>query len=181
MKRAVAISAILVAASLGVRAQHGHDTAKPAAAKGAQAHAMGDGEFVAMMSMHHQDGIKMTQLASTKASNDQVKQLASKILEGQQKELAELEALKGKVKETGSMQDHAGMMKKMPMDHLEQASGAAFDRMFLEMMRDHHQEAIKMARESKLKMAEVQQFARRTSQNQQKEVKEIEQLRKQVG
>ena len=181
MKTAAAIGAMFIAATFGIRAQHqGHDAAKQSQAKGGH-HAMTDGPFVHMMSMHHQDGIKMAQLASTKASNAQVKQFASKVLEGQQKELKELETLMTKVKDDGSAKQHEGMMKKMPMDHLEQTSGAAFDRMFLEMMRDHHQEAIKMARDAKLSVPDVQQFARRTSQNQQKEVKEIEQLRKQVG
>lgn len=184
MKKIAAISAMFIATTFGLQAQHqAHEATQAKASEARSAHhAMGDSAFVEMMAMHHEHGITMAQLASTRANSAQVKQLASKILEGQRKEVKELEALKSKIKAAeGSAKEHEGMMKKMPMEHLEQSSGAAFDRMFLDMMKDHHQEAIKMARDAKLSVPDVQQFARRTSQNQQKEVKEIDQLRKQVG
>ena len=158
--------------ALNARAQ----SAKPAST----AHVLTDGAYVHMMAMHHEEGIKMAQLASTKASNAEVKSLAARILAGQQKELKELQNLQTKVK-ADNPQEHAGMMKKMPMEHLEQMSGAAFDRMFLDMMSDHHRDAVKMSKEAKLDVAAVQDFARRTSQQQEKEVKEMQALRKQLG
>lgn len=142
--------------------------------------ALSDTGYVAMMVVHHGDGIKMAELAAKKAPNQQVRQLATRILTAQQTELKELHGLHATLPAEAGV-DHSSMMKKMPMEHLEQSSGVAFDRMFLEMMTEHHQEAIKMSRGANLKVAAVQAFSRKTIAQQEKDVKEMQALRKKLG
>ena len=47
----------------------------------------------------------------------------------------------------GGDSDSMGMMSGEDMEQLEAASGAEFDRMFLEMMIEHHRGAIAMAQD----------------------------------
>ena len=41
--------------------------------------------------------------------------------------------------------DHGGMMSAADMDALDASTGSAFDRMWVEMMIEHHQGAVEMA------------------------------------
>ena len=170
MKMLQNVSVVLVAACLGAtvsRAQ-GAPPSMPAPSS--------DTAYVHMMSMHHDDGIKMAAVATEKASDVSVKRFAQKVRDGQQKERKELQALSQTVK--GEPGHHS--MKPMSLDHLEESAGREFDRMFLTMMRDHHGDAVKMSREAKLSAAAVKGFAQRTAANQEKEIKEIDALLKRI-
>lgn len=174
--------------------EHGHN--KPAPAQ-PMAQALTDGPYIEQMTMHHEEGVKMAQLAADKASNAKVKEVAATLVTDQQRELKELEHLKMTVKDSGMGMGHGmekehgamkgmgkdkdTMAKDMSMDELQKMSGAMFDQMFLDMMTKHHQEAIRMSRDAKLKYADVRDFARRTAQEQEKQVKAMQDLRKQVG
>lgn len=138
---------------------------------------LADGPYVHTMAMHHEEGIKMADLGATKAANPDVKALAARILANRQKELSELKQFMTSVAEDMAPADR-NTLKKMPLETLEKASDAAFDRMFLDMMIEHHRDAIAMTRSAKLVMPSVQQFARRTTQQQTAEIKEMEALRK---
>jgi uncharacterized protein (DUF305 family) len=71
-----------------------------------------------------------------------------------------------------------GMMSGDQMRQLGQATGAAFDRMFLQMMIAHHQGAVTMAKteRSEGKNPDAQQLAQRIIDAQQREITEMQAL-----
>ncbi|MQA25583.1 MAG: DUF305 domain-containing protein [Micromonosporaceae bacterium] len=111
-----------------------------------------DVTFAQNMIPHHEQAVEMAKLAPTRASNPEVKRLASQIEEAQD---PEIKTLRGWLKDWGKpetpegghtgMNGMDGMMSEEEMKRLEAARGAEFDRMFARMMIAHHQGAIKMA------------------------------------
>ena len=151
-----------------------------------------DLHFIDMAIMHHQEGIEMAQLASTKAANARVKAFAQKTAADQQKDVEELQAQRNQwyagrpLMDQSMMQSmmksmHSGM--KMDMDEtrreLRATSGAAFDRLFLDSMIHHHLMAIDMAKEAatKAEHAELKEFARKAVAKQQDEITEMNKLK----
>ncbi|GGQ28642.1 uncharacterized protein (DUF305 family) [Actinomadura coerulea] len=129
---------------------------------GAQAgpHNGQDVMFAQMMIPHHRQAVEMAGLAAARASSAQVKTLAADIEKAQEPEIQQLSAwLKGwgaPVPSPGATgmggMHHGGtggmdgMMSEKDMKELEAAKGKAFDRAFLEMMIEHHEGAVAMAR-----------------------------------
>lgn len=130
--------------------------------------------FMQMMVPHHAQALEMSELAETRAQDDQVVALARRI-EGSQG--PEITAMMGWLQSRGmevpesvddleghSMghggdhggdhgSDHGdgmvmqGMLTERQMDRLAAARGTAFDRLFLESMIRHHEGAVTMARD----------------------------------
>ena len=146
-------------------------SASPSASGGVEVsaeHNDADISFAQTMIVHHREAIAMADLAGDRAASEEVKGLAAAISAAQGPEIetmtAFLQAWDAEVPEGMSMEgmstegmggmDHGGSdMGAMPgamtpemMDQLMAAQGAAFDRMFLEMMTAHHNGAIEMAR-----------------------------------
>lgn len=132
-------------------------------------HNAADVSFVQAMIIHHQAAIEMARLAPTRASSQQVKDLARKIEAAQTPEIDEMRnwlttweapatasgTMSGSMPgmdrgspRSGSMGSTGptGMMTDEQMNQLEAATGTNFDRMFLQLMITHHQGAITMAR-----------------------------------
>lgn len=117
-----------------------------------------DVEFAQGMIPHHRQAVEMSELAADRAQSEEVKALAEQISAAQGPEIETmtkfLETWGEPVPEGSSMggMDHGGMdMGGMPgmmtpeqMTELRNAEGAAFDRMFLEMMIAHHEGAVEM-------------------------------------
>ncbi|TFV43962.1 DUF305 domain-containing protein [Blastococcus sp. TF02A-35] len=108
-----------------------------------------DVTFAQGMIPHHQQAIEMAQMASERAEDPRVLDLASRIEAAQQ---PEIETLTGWLKEwgvedngMGGMDHGGGMMSEDDMNALMAASGAEFDRLFLEQMIEHHTGAVEMA------------------------------------
>jgi uncharacterized protein (DUF305 family) len=111
-----------------------------------------DVTFAQGMIPHHEQAIEMAQMAEERAEDSRVLDLASRIEAAQQ---PEIETLSGwlenwGVEEAGGMDhggtDHGGgMMSEEDMAALMAASGADFDRLFLEQMVEHHTGAVEMA------------------------------------
>ncbi len=135
-----------------------------------------DVAFAQMMIVHHQGAIQMADLAPSRAQNQDVLALASRIKAAQAPEIDQMTSwltawgaaapsmMAGSATSGMGGMDHGGMdmggttsaaessAMSMPgmmsgdqMQQLESASGAAFDKMFLELMIVHHQGAIEMA------------------------------------
>jgi len=114
-----------------------------------------------MMIPHHEQAIEMSDLAADRAESPEVLALAADIKAAQDPEIdlmsEWLEAWGEDVPTSGMGMDHAGhdmdgmggsmmgMMSAEDMEALAEASGAAFDRMWLEMMIEHHEGAVVMA------------------------------------
>ncbi|MEO6715214.1 MAG: DUF305 domain-containing protein [Mycobacteriales bacterium] len=118
-----------------------------------------DVKFAQDMIVHHRGAIAMAKLAGTRAGNAEVKALAGKIEAAQGPEIAAMSGwltnwgkevpkddTKGGMDHGGGASPMPGMMTDQEMAALEKASGAEFDKMFLEMMTKHHEGAIMMAK-----------------------------------
>lgn len=154
-----------------------------------------DLQFLDMMMMHHADGVKMARMGVDKAQNAGVKSLAEKMAADQQKDIEEMQKMrdshfsgqaKAEMMTVKGREMTMEMMMKMAqadMQKLEAASGAEFDRTFLDIFMKHHQMAIDMSREetARGKDAEVKKKAREIITKQTKEIGEMKRLKKQVG
>ena len=120
------------------------------------AHSRADISFATDMIPHHGQAIEMADMALNQASNAQVKQLARQIKSAQDPEIS---AMGGWLKDWGAAVPSAsmsgiamsgmsmnGMMSAADMNQLAAARGAAFDKLWLQMMIKHHQGAIAMAK-----------------------------------
>ena len=151
-----------------------------------------DLHFIDMTIMHHQEGIEMAQLAATRAASARVKAFAEKTAADQQRDVEELQAHRNLWYAGRPLMDQAmmeSMMKsmhpdmKMDMEEtrraLRAASGAAFDRLFLDTMIHHHLMAIDMAKEAttKAEHTELKEFARKAVTKQQNEITEMNKLK----
>ena len=119
-----------------------------------------DVTFAQSMIPHHDQAVEMAKMAKMHASTAEVKNLADKIESAQGPEIVTMQGwLKswGKPEASGSMGDMAhgtgmpGMMSAGDMSSLGNATGAAFDKMFLTMMIRHHAGAIEMAKTEQAK------------------------------
>ena len=159
---ATTIAAALVLAGCGTDISTAAPATPPAASTSAAApssqHNDADVAFVQGMIPHHTQAVQMAQLAPERAGNEQVKQLATRIEQAQGPEIAQMRGFLAAwaVPESGGSMpgmNHdamghsgmSGMMSDQQMQQLTQARGAAFDRMFLQMMTAHHQGAVQMA------------------------------------
>lgn len=153
-----------------------------------------DIEFTLAMIVHHQQAIEMSALAEDRAESDEVRVLAARIEAAQQPEIdlmlgwlevwgedppADGMGMDGMDHDGMGMDDaDMGMMTEQDMANLDAASGPEFDRMFLEMMIEHHRGAIAMAREVQATGShpDVLQIASQVIVDQEAEVQEMEQL-----
>ncbi|MGP4047260.1 DUF305 domain-containing protein [Streptomyces sp. 2A115] len=121
-----------------------------------------DVAFATEMILHHRQAVDMAEMADSRASSKEVKDLATKIKGAQDPEIktmsgwlkswgedvpADMSGMEGH--DMGDMSSMPGMMSTEDMDKMEKASGAEFDKMFLEMMVEHHEGAVKMAKTEK--------------------------------
>lgn len=115
-------------------------------------HNEADIAFAQGMIPHHAQAIAMARMASARAESPEVHDLAARIETAQE---PEIETLRNWLEHWGAEvptlddpmghQAH-GMMSPEQMHRLGQTHGHDFDRMFLNMMIEHHQGAITMAR-----------------------------------
>lgn len=152
MRKTLATLALLASAPLAL-AGCGDD--EPAAA----AYNDADVTFAQQMIPHHQQAVEMAALAGERAADPQVREIAADIEAAQEPEIETmtgwLESWGEEVPATpmdhedmrhGTSEPMPGMMSAEELADLEQAEGAEFDRMFLEMMLEHHAGAVEMAR-----------------------------------
>jgi uncharacterized protein (DUF305 family) len=150
-----------------------------------------DVTFAAAMIPHHGQAIEMAEMAASQASDPQVRQLASQIEAAQDPEIEQMSAwLSGWGEDVpdpsmGDMPgmnigDMPGMMSGREMNELSAAHGSDFDRMFLQMMIQHHEGAIDMARDELDQggNSDAQQLAQAIIDGQSAEIEAMRQLLK---
>ena len=155
-RKTLAVTALLMTALLTLTACGGEaDTSTASNAEFNDA----DVSFATEMIPHHQQAVEMAELAADRAQSQAVQQLAEDVEAAQGPEIKTMtQWLKDWGQETpsGSM-DHGdmghgdsqgmpGMMDEAEMMQLMKSDGATFDQMFLQMMVEHHEGAIEMAR-----------------------------------
>jgi uncharacterized protein (DUF305 family) len=106
--------------------------------------------FMRMMITHHTQALEMVVLAPGRASHPQVLAVAERIRAAQLPEIGAMRAwlkLRGLGEEDAghSHADMPGMQSPEKIKQLTAASGAEFDRLFVELMSAHHEGAIRMA------------------------------------
>ncbi|WP_030755311.1 DUF305 domain-containing protein [Streptomyces sp. NRRL F-5135] len=118
-----------------------------------------DVAFAQMMIPHHEQALDMARLADGRASDAEIKDLAGKIEKAQDPEIRTMSGwLKSWNQPTAAEStpgtDHGGMdhggdgmMSESDMDELKAMKGTEFDKMFAQMMIDHHNGAITMAKD----------------------------------
>jgi len=181
MRRTLAALALftLVAAGCG---SDDKDTSTTAAE-----HNDADVAFAKDMVPHHEQAVEMSDMALQKAENVKVKELATRIKAAQGPEIKQM---KGWLKDWGEsaddMGDHSGMpgmdmngmMTDAEMKELGAASGAAFDKLFLEGMIRHHEGAVTMSQDelAKGKFPEAKTLAQQIIDSQNAEIAEMKAL-----
>lgn len=105
-----------------------------------------DATFAAQMLPHHEHALEMAELATMKSSDPGVTDLAARIIDTQEQEIAELEGFLD-VFETEAAEPAAAVMSLNEgiISELEAASEASFDELFLKEMSAHHSSAVDMA------------------------------------
>ncbi len=106
-----------------------------------------DTMFAQMMIPHHEQAVEMSKLAKTRSSNPDVLALAQQIHDAQAPEIELMQSWLGG-EGAVDMMDHdmgmGGMLDEADMATLESATGAQFDKLFLEGMIAHHEGALEM-------------------------------------
>ncbi|WP_069170096.1 DUF305 domain-containing protein [Streptomyces griseus] len=158
---ATAAVAALVLAACGGEGGHdmgsmGDSGSSPSAPASTGTHNAADVSFAEEMIQHHRQAVEMAELAETRAGADATKKLAAKIKAAQDPEIRTMSGWLTSWGEevpadmSGMGHDMAsampGMMSREDMHRLDEAQGADFDTMFAEMMIEHHQGAVEMAR-----------------------------------
>lgn len=177
MKRLFAIGSTLIVA-----------VALAAGCGSTDTHNAQDVSFAKDMTPHHSQAVVMADLALAQASSQQVKDLATRIKAAQGPEITKM---KGWLSSWGEkapddmggmdmskMTGMQGMVDDAGMQALRGASGAPFDRLFLQDMTGHHQGAVAMAKVEieKGKSADAKALAREITSGQEKEISEMGQL-----
>lgn len=152
---------------------HGSSSSTPA---GSNSSRSGDVMFAQMMIPHHQQAIEMADLAMAKpATSAEVKDLAEQIKAAQG---PEIQTMNGWLRQWGApttaSMDHGtgGMMSEEDMASLKAAKGAEFNRMWLQMMIEHHRGAVTMAQDvlSTTETPDVKRLAQSVVDGQNKEI-----------
>lgn len=149
-----------------------------------------DIEFMQGMIMHHAQAVEMTAWIEARTQNKELRLLGARISQSQADEMGFMRRWlmsRGESTEMPGM-DHSqhtmlmpGMLTKRQMDALKNAKGAAFDRLFLTGMIQHHIGALDMVKDlfdtaGAGQDAELFNFASDVDSGQRAEIKAMETL-----
>ena len=143
---------------------------------------MNESMFAEMMIPHHQQAVEMSDLALSKSTNPSVLDLAKRIKNAQSAEIIQMQSWLGGESSNSMMSDHSGhsmggMLTDDELSKLESASGAEFDKLFLEGMIAHHEGAIDMSRMIKdTTTKEINAFGVNVVEVQSAEIREMKEI-----
>lgn len=141
--------------------------------------------FAQMMIPHHQQAVDMGTLAETRASNAAVKALAEQIKNEQAPEIAKMKGWLSDANagmEMGHSMGMDGMLSDSEYSTLEAATGAEFDKLYLEGMIGHHEGALVMAKMVlNSKNSEVKALGEAIVASQTKQITYMKELLKKLG
>ncbi|MFI1164963.1 DUF305 domain-containing protein [Streptomyces sp. NPDC020801] len=144
-----------------------------------------DVTFSQMMIPHHKQAVEMAELADGRASDPDLKNIAAKIKKAQGPEINTMTGWLrswGKPTALGDMpgmhMGNDGMMSDKDMKALKSMKGAGFDKMFAQMMIQHHKGAITMAKDEQKKgrNAGATKMAGAIATSQSAEVKQLQSI-----
>lgn len=146
-----------------------------------------DVKFAQGMIPHHEQAVEMAKLADGRASDSEIKTLAADIEKAQDPEIQTMKSwLKSWGKPESPGMDHSGMgndsmsgmMSDKGMEELKAAKGTDFDRKFAQMMIEHHNGAISMAKDEQKngRNAAAKKLADDVIKNQTAEVEKMQKI-----
>jgi uncharacterized protein (DUF305 family) len=143
-----------------------------------------DVTFAQNMIPHHKQAVQMADLATSRAADPEVKQLATQIKAAQDPEISTLTGwLTAWGKPVDPPQGHGGhampgMMSDAELGQLTAGTGKDFDRMFAQMMIAHHNGAIQMAKDEQVNgaNAEAKALAATIERTQADEIGKLEKI-----
>ncbi len=150
----LAVTAAAAVLALSACTGHGEHAAPDPSATASSAVGVFNGAdtaFAQGMIAHHQQAVEMAELAAQRQAGPQVAALAARIKRAQEPEIATMRmwlAAWGQPTAGpahGTAHPDTGMLTDAQLNKLRVASGAAFDRLFCELMIVHHEGAIAMA------------------------------------
>lgn len=185
----LAAAVVLTGCGNDTGAHEGHQTTTGATGSAAPApgaaHNAADIRFAQEMIPHHRQAVEMAALAPARAADPAVIDLAARIQQAQDPEIATmtgwLQSWGAPVPGAAGHAHHGampGMMTEEQMAQLAAARGAEFDRMWLTMMIAHHEGAVQMARTELAEGADpaARTLAQRIADTQQAEVQQMNAL-----
>ena len=180
-KRAAALRLVIAAmGSIVLLGACGSDQGSDTGGGAEEAYNEADVTFLQEMTVHHEQAIEMAEMVEDRTDRPELNELAGNIIESQSAEIDEIEGMleaAGESSEEGGM-DHGGMgvsMSEEDMKALEASEGEEFDKMFSEMMIEHHESAIAMSNEvlDNGESEQVADLARGIIEEQEKEVEDL--------
>jgi uncharacterized protein (DUF305 family) len=138
-----------------------------------------DVHFMQGMIHHHAQALVMTDLVAARTQNDDIRRLAHRIEISQRDEIARMRRWLESRSEAVDDHSHGdlmpGMLTDEELDQLAEATGAEFDRLFMEYMIRHHEGALEMVEdllstEGAGKEAELFQFVSHVDADQRAEI-----------
>lgn len=152
-------------------------------------HVEADSDFMLDMIAHHDQAILMTGLVDERTSNRDIRLLAERMKVSQVDELVLMKQwLKDRAVPVNDVGAHEhddgdpmpGMLTEAQIERLEAATGAEFERLFLEGMIQHHQGALQMVDELYAagggNESDTDQFARHVESDQGVEIARMQQM-----
>jgi uncharacterized protein (DUF305 family) len=132
--------------------------------------------FLQQMIQHHRHGIEMAKLVNDHTKRPELRELAGKIMSAQQQEIDQMTKWLTDWSKA-SPTDNAKAEEEMKM-HMSMMSGkhdADFDKVFLQMMPQHHHGAVEMAEQAEKKAThpELKELAAKIAKDQQAEIKQM--------
>ncbi|MGY4893609.1 MAG: DUF305 domain-containing protein [Candidatus Saccharimonadota bacterium] len=145
-----------------------------------------DEMYIAEMLAHHDGAISMSEMVGAGTDRKELLDLAQAIMQTQTQELMKMQEWQtqwGYEKTMGGHASHAGMGNEMSgtmMDmgkELEGLKGSDFDKKFLELMIEHHQQAVDMSKyaSTNAKHQEVKDLAKAITSAQNTEIAQMKQ------
>lgn len=151
-----------------------------------------DEAFIADMLAHHEGALDMAEIAGAATERKEILDLSQSIMQTQSQEIIKMQALQaewGYEKTFGGHLSHSGMGNEMSgtmMDmgkELEGLKGMEFDKKFLELMIEHHQQAVDMSKyaDANASHQEIKDLAKQIINAQVAEIAQMQQWQMEWG
>jgi uncharacterized protein (DUF305 family) len=111
--------------------------------------------FLSHMIVHHEQALELTALVPSRATHDELVRFARRVDGAQRAEIDQMKSLLALATDRGltipAVREHAdhpmpGILSKARIDAMAAATGAAFERLWLDGMIEHHEGALTMGR-----------------------------------
>lgn len=136
-----------------------------------------DLQFIDELTAHHNDGIRMAQLAVESAQDPMLRSMAQKMITDQQMEVEKM--AEWRQEWYPNMGEHVDRSGSLDSSELRTATGQAFDVNFLDAMIEHHPGAIFLGTEASRRgsHSEIRSLGKDTAAKQTKELSDMRKMR----